>query len=178
MRLPATLQLILTNSMKFLALDFGAKRLGLALSDEDGRFSFPHGTYTRKPNDNNGDVSHLMSLIRAQGVQGLVLGIPSGSEASDKTAAQARRFAEKLRLAAQEAGIALQLFEQDERFSTSLAAQSLRDSGVSSRAAREGGLFDAGAAAAFLQTFLDKRQATQTNYESPPQETPDSEFEP
>jgi putative holliday junction resolvase len=163
--------------MKLLALDFGAKRLGLALCDEEERFAFPHGTYTRRANDNNGDVSYLLGVIRSQNVEGLVLGIPSGSDASDKTAAQARRFAQKLQHSAQEAGISLQVFEQDERFSTSLAAQSLRESGVSTRTAREGGMFDAGAAAAFLQTFLDKRKATQPNSSSFPEDTTYSELE-
>lgn len=163
--------------MKFLALDFGAKRLGMALSDEDERFAFPHGTYTRRPNDNNGDIAYLVGVVRAQEVKGLVLGIPSGSEASDKTATQARRFAERLCQSVEAAGLSLLLFEQDERFSTSLAAQSLRESGVSSRTARESGMFDAGAAAAFLQTFLDKRKASVPNLPGSPQNTPTEELE-
>lgn len=166
--------------MRLLALDFGAKRLGLALGDDESNLALPHGTYTRRPNDNNGDVAYLLGVIRAQAVEGLVLGIPSGSEASEKTAAQARRFAGKLCQEAENAGFPLQMFEQDERFSTSLAAQSLRDSGVSSRTARENGLFDAGAAAAFLQTFLDKRQATPPDSSDSPETTiaPEPESKP
>jgi putative Holliday junction resolvase len=151
--------------MKLLALDFGSKRLGLALCDDEELFALPHGTYNRKPNDNRGDIVYLVSLIKAQEIKGLVLGIPSGSENSDKTAAQARRFAENLRVELQAQGREIEIFEQDERFSTSLTASALRESGVSSKSARENGLFDAGAAAAFLQTFLDKRKAAQTNWD-------------
>ena len=150
--------------MKFLALDFGAKRFGLAFSDPSGSFALPHGTHTRKHNDNRGDIEFLAALIQSHEVSGLVLGIPSGSEASEKTANQARRFAENLRLRLENDGFALQIFEQDERFSTSLASAALREGGVSSRESRENGLLDAGAAAAFLQTFLDKQKAAQTNW--------------
>jgi len=152
--------------MKLLALDFGSKRLGLAFCDQDELFALPHGTYNRKPNDNRGDIAYLVSVVKAQDIQGIVLGIPSGSENSDKTATQARRFAENLRVELGKQGYEIEIFEQDERFSTSLAASALRASGVSTKSARENGLFDAGAAAAFLQTFLDKRKAAQTNWDS------------
>lgn len=143
--------------MRFLALDFGAKRLGLALSDDDARFALPHDTYNRRVNDNRGDVEYLLSLMRAREVSALVLGVPSGSQQSDRTALQARNFAAKLQARALECGWNLEIHEHDERFSTSLAARGLRESGVSVRQARDGGLIDAGAAAAILQGFLDAR---------------------
>lgn len=148
--------------MTFLALDYGARRLGLALSDADGRLALPLETQTRRPNDGRGDIAALLALIRARGVEAIVLGIPGGSAQSDETAQQARRFATKLEAAAQEVGLNLAFFETDERFSTSQAHNELRGAGISTRQSRETGganSIDARAAAVFLQTFLDARNA-------------------
>ena len=146
--------------MKLLAIDYGAKRLGLALTDDAQTLAFPHGTHHRKPNDNRGDIAALLGLIRAHGVGGVVMGAPSGLQSSAQTDEAARRFAAKLDEAAREAGLTLQWHRVDERYSSALAARGLRDSGVSTRRAREEGLLDAGAACALLQTFLDARQTT------------------
>ncbi len=148
--------------MIFLALDYGTRRLGLAISDEAERLAVPLQTWLRRPNDARGDMQHLLDLMRARGAAALVLGIPGGSAASDETAGQARRFAAKLRESAREAGLELAIFETDERFSSAQAHSELRAQGVSARISRdEGGShsIDARAAAIFLQTFLDSRRA-------------------
>lgn len=148
--------------MTFLALDYGVRRLGLALSDTDGRLALPFETQTRRPNDPRGDVAALLALIRARGVEAIVLGIPGGSAQSDETAKAARRFASQLEKAAQDVGLNLAFFETDERFSTSQAHNELRGAGVSTRQSRESGganSIDARSAAVFLQTFLDARNS-------------------
>lgn len=144
--------------MKFLGIDYGAKRLGLAIGDDAQTLALPHGTYTRRVNDTRGDVAALLSLIKAHEIGGIVMGTPAGSASSEQTDAAAQRFAEKLREAARVAGLELEWHRADERYSSALAARGLRESGVSERRAREAGLFDAGAACALLQTFLDTRQ--------------------
>ena len=162
--------------MKFLALDFGAKRLGLALSDDNAQIALPHDTYTRRVNDNRGDIEHLLNVLRAHEVKALVLGIPSGSDQSEKTALQARNFAAKLQTRALEVGLKLEIHEQDERFSTALAARGMREGGASSR---ESGNIDAHAAAAFLQTFLDARfvdEAVRGNAALDTTEAPDANY--
>lgn len=146
--------------MTFLAIDYGARRLGLALSDTEGRLALPLDTHTRRPNDNRGDIATLIALIRARGVEGIVLGIPGGSAQSEETAQIARRFVANLEKAAGEAGFSLSFFETDERFSTSQAHNELRGAGISTRQSRESGganSIDARSAAVFLQTFLDAR---------------------
>ena len=144
--------------MKLLAIDYGAKRLGLALSDDAQTFALPHGTHMRRPNDNRGDIAALLGLIRAHEVGGVVMGAPSGSQSSVQTDQAAQRFAGKLDEAAREIGLELEWHRADERYSSALAARGLRESGISSRRAREEGWLDAGAACALLQTFLDTRQ--------------------
>ena len=144
--------------MKLLAIDYGAKRLGLALCDEAETLALPHGTHHRRPNDTRGDVAALLATIRAHQVEGVVMGAPSGSGASEQTRAAAEGFAGKLDEAARAQGLELAFFWGDERYSSALAARGLREGGVSARRAREGGLIDAGAACALLQLFLDARQ--------------------
>ena len=144
--------------MKLLAIDYGAKRLGLAMCDEAQTLALPHGTYARRVNDSRGDIAALLSLMRAHRVGGVVMGAPAGSSSSENTRDAAQRFAGKLRDAATNAGLDVKFYEVDERYSSALAARGLQASGVSTRRAREEGLIDAGAAAALLQTFLDVGQ--------------------
>ncbi len=144
--------------MKFLALDFGSKRIGLALCDEDERLAFPHKTLERKPNDNRGDMSAILDVVRAQQVQGIVCGVPGGSVQSEQTAGVAKRFFEKLKLEADAQNLPLQWHEWDERFSTSAFLSQLKLSGGSMRKAREQGDVDAGAAAMMLEGFLEMRR--------------------
>ena len=145
--------------MKFLAIDYGARRLGLAIADEASGLALPHGSHARRVNDNNGDIAAILSLIRAHEIQGVVMGEPvADSDSSQQTSRAARNFLGKLELASVEAGLKLEFYSADERYSSALAARGLRATGVSSRRARGEGLLDAGAAAALLQTFLDARQ--------------------
>jgi putative Holliday junction resolvase len=144
--------------MKYLAIDFGGKRLGLALSENAGRLALPYGVHTRRPNDNRGDLDYLVSLIKAQQVDTVVFGKPGGSEASDQMARQAANFAEKLKAAAADAGIALEIAFWDERFSTAEVLKGLTAAGISHRQAREslgGGSTDARAAAVILEGYLE-----------------------
>ncbi len=145
--------------MKFLAIDYGARRLGFAIADEADGFALPHGTHARRVNDNRGDIGAILALVRAHEVGGIVMGAPaSGSDSSEKTDAAARNFADKLEAAAVDAGLKLEFHRADERYTSALAERGLKATGVSSRRAREEGLLDAGAAAVLLQTFLDARQ--------------------
>ena len=145
--------------MKFLAIDYGARRLGFAIADEAHGFALPHGAHTRRVNDYRGDIAAILALVRAHEIGGIVIGEPeSGSDSSQNTSGAAQRFADKLREAALENGLNLEFHRADERYSSALAARGLQATGVSSRRARAEGLLDAGAATALLQTFLDARQ--------------------
>lgn len=144
--------------MKFLALDFGLKRIGLALCDEDERLAFPLKTHERRPNDNRGDFAAILAAIRQHDAQGVVLGVPGGSAQSEQTAGVARRFFDKLQEQARAEGLELEWHECDERFSTSAYLTQLRESGGSVKRAKERGDVDAGAAAMMLEGFLEARR--------------------
>lgn len=152
--------------MKFLAIDYGAKRLGLAIADEASGLALPHGAHARRVNDGRGDIAAILSLIQAHEIGGIVMGEPAAdSDSSQNTSSAAQRFAEKLEQTAIESGLTLEFHRADERYSSALAARGLQATGVSLRRARVEGLLDAGAASALLQTFLDARQ-TESSAES------------
>ena len=156
--------------MKFLAIDYGAKRLGFAIADEAHGLALPHGTHARRVNDYRGDIAAILSLVRAHEIGGIVMGAPSGSDSSENTCRAAGHFMGKLREVAIESGLDLEWHRVDERYSSALAERGLRATGVSSRRAREEGLLDAGAAASLLQTFLDTRQTmAPQNHDAAPQ---------
>lgn len=56
--------------MRYLGIDFGSKRVGLALSDEAGRMGFPHAVI---PNDGR-LIDYVRELIIRKGVDVVVVG--------------------------------------------------------------------------------------------------------
>ncbi len=152
--------------MKFLALDFGQKRIGMALCDAQERFALPHKTLERKPNDNRGDMAAILAVVRLNEVEGIVCGVPGGSAKSDQTAQVAARFFEKLRAEAESQGLNLEWHQWDERFSTSAYLTQLKESGASLKRARENHEIDAGAAAMMLEGFLASRRGSIADDES------------
>ncbi len=55
---------------RFLGIDFGSKRLGIAISDELSKMAFPHAVFA---NDNK-LVEKLVDLIQSKGVTEVVIG--------------------------------------------------------------------------------------------------------
>lgn len=62
--------------MRSLGIDYGTKKIGLALSDETGTMAFPHSVVK---NDND-FLTSLVSLIEAEGVRQVVIGHSLGRD--------------------------------------------------------------------------------------------------
>ena len=56
--------------MRYLGIDYGAKRIGLALSDPGAQFAFPHETI---PNDAT-TIDRLHNIVKREEVKGVVIG--------------------------------------------------------------------------------------------------------
>ena len=56
--------------MKSLGIDFGTKRIGLAVSDETGSLAFPHSTVKAGPNA----LSEIAALVAKEGIGQIVVG--------------------------------------------------------------------------------------------------------
>ncbi|HEY1042083.1 MAG TPA: Holliday junction resolvase RuvX [Candidatus Paceibacterota bacterium] len=76
--------------MRHLGIDFGTKKVGLALSDEAGSMGFPHGIL---PNDGR-LIDEILSLIERKGVEKVVMGESRDYQGNENAVAKdARAFA-------------------------------------------------------------------------------------
>lgn len=67
--------------MRYLGIDYGTKKIGLALSDETGSMAFP-----REVVPNDGDfLAKLVGVIEAEGVGAVVIGHSLNKDGSDNT---------------------------------------------------------------------------------------------
>ena len=142
-------------SARFLGIDYGHRRIGLALSDPTGLLSRPWKTVARHggPADVVSALAADIATLMAEedGLAGVVLGYPRrlSGEATDQTSA-VTAIAEALR-----ARIAVPVILQDERL-TSREAESLLARRLKDWRDRKA-LLDAASAAVILQDYLDSR---------------------
>jgi putative Holliday junction resolvase len=112
-----------------LGIDYGSRRIGLAISDPDRVFAFPAGCLERRGGGQ--DLAALREIVEARGVVQIVVGLPihmNGREGPEARAARA--FAASL---GRETGRSVDLF--DERWTSRAAERALRD-GPQGRTAR------------------------------------------
>lgn len=123
--------------MRYAGLDFGTKRVGVAVSNEDGTIAFPRMTL---PND--GKLLHeVVRLLRQSEVEGVVFGDSKNGAGEDNAIMKpSRRFADEI----QKSGFAV--VWHPEMYTT---AQAMRAPEASAAT------IDASAAAVMLQSFLD-----------------------
>ncbi|HEY0701865.1 MAG TPA: Holliday junction resolvase RuvX [Candidatus Acidoferrales bacterium] len=155
MKLPA--QPSSTTAPRILAIDYGKKRIGLALSDELGLTAQPLQVLAHK--NRREDVRRLREICRAKGVKLIVVGHPLHitGEAGDM-AEEAERFATRLR---KELGIEVEL--ADERLTTWEAEQTLAEMGGAKR--RKDAPLDDVAAAILLREYLERKRANREGKE-------------
>jgi putative Holliday junction resolvase len=133
--------------MRYLGIDVGRVRIGVAIADDVLRTARPLRAVERR--GDAPDLAILSAVAEEFEVTQAVVGLPLNMDGSEgPSAAFARRFAEKLGAAL---GVPVAL--QDERLSSFEAETRLRDRGLSTREAR--GQVDAEAAAVILQEWLD-----------------------
>jgi putative Holliday junction resolvase len=90
----------ITNSAgtrsKILALDYGSKKIGMAIADAEARIAEPHDTLERI--NRNEDVRRLREFARDHQVKQIIVGLPLRLDGTPgEMAEEALRFAERLR---------------------------------------------------------------------------------
>jgi putative Holliday junction resolvase len=161
---------------RLLGVDLGERRIGLALADDDGSGARPLTTL-RRGKDLEADAVGLRTLIEANGVAELVVGLPfEASGAEGPQATLTRAWAE-----AMAARLDLPLTLRDERLSSHLAETRLgpmkrgRSGGPPTKIQRDGyrSRVDREAAAIILQDELDTRAGIRSSLPrtQDPQET-------
>ena len=129
--------------MKHLGIDYGSKRVGVALSDDAGVMGFPHAILPNDPLL----LGSLVALIKNEGVGAVVMGESLNFQGQENPIAkEAREFALTL---TEETGITV--FYEPEMLTTQEARRDFE--GI-----RTHGNVDSSAAALILTSFLDKRK--------------------
>lgn len=137
--------------MRFLGLDLGQRRVGVALSDELGLIAQPWDTLPRLPEERL--LAAIAGICKDKTVGAIVVGLPLNMDGTrGPMAVAAEGFARRL-----EEQLGVQVFMWDERLSTRSAEHALLDADVSRRKRR--GVVDKVAAVIILQSFLDRRTA-------------------
>lgn len=145
--------------MKFLGIDYGTKRIGVAISDENGTLAFPKEIIL---NDSN-TLKRFNEIIKEENIEELVIG--ESVDFSGKLNALSARI-EVFILELQER-FNLPIHKQKE-FLTSVEARKSKDNKASLSPSQahskvkqiKSGRIDASAAALILQRYLDRRNKT------------------
>lgn len=133
---------------RVLGLDYGERRIGVAVSDPVGITAQPHSVIDRTRVEWKATLQQLCDDL---GVELIVVGLPVSLSGSDGPASVAvRAFAEEVTDCT---GRAVEFV--DERFTTVVAEQTLLEAGVKRRKRRD--VRDKVAAVLVLQSYLDRR---------------------
>ncbi len=136
--------------MRALGIDFGERRIGVAVSDPTGAIAQPLPTLRRRAGKRM-PLGALEQLAEAYGVQMIVVGLPLAPSGDDTDWTRTvREAAERLR---ERAGLPVQLV--DERYTSARAERAVRSLGLPKRKREQKGRVDAAAAVLILQSWLD-----------------------
>lgn len=139
---------------RFLGLDIGNRRIGVAVTDELGLTAQPVLTLERRRNPRE-DLRSLARLARRFNVVGIVVGNPLHLEGTEsRQATKARAFAAEL---GELTGLPIHM--RDERLTTRESHQILYEAGHARRQHRK--VVDQVAATLILQGFLDEKSREQ-----------------
>ncbi|MBI2476368.1 MAG: Holliday junction resolvase RuvX [Candidatus Taylorbacteria bacterium] len=126
--------------MRYLGIDYGTKRVGVAVSDEEGRFALP---LLVLPNDKK-VLADIKKIVNNKKIGAVVLGESKNFKGQDNVIMEAvRRFKSAL-----ESAVGLPVFFEPE-FMTSAEAKRLQGKTA---------MHDASAAALILKSFLEKKK--------------------
>ena len=135
--------------MRIMALDYGTKRVGVALSDELGLIAQPLEFIPAEPKDEC--LRRLKEIVDSKSVTEIVIGIPRNMNGTYGPAAEsARAFADSVKTA-----LSISVKTWDERLTTVQANRALIESGMRREKRRQ--KVDQTAAAILLQSYLDSR---------------------
>lgn len=137
---------------RILGVDFGSKRVGLALTDTHKLIAFPHKTLVYSLPDEL--MSALAREIDEQKVEAVVVGLPLGMKGQPTAQTEkVREFVSSLK-----SRVSVPVHEVDERLTSVEAARILREKGV--EPSRNKSRVDDTAAALFLQSYLDSQASS------------------
>lgn len=141
------------KSSKYLGIDYGEKRIGIAVSDENKKYSFSREHLL---NDNK-FFDRLISIIKEENIIKIIIGYPMNFK-SEKTiqTLKTEEFKNNLEKLLNKNSLNTELIYFDERFTSKLAAESIFNSGMNKKKRQEKGRVDSISAQIILQDYIDK----------------------
>ena len=131
---------------KYLGVDFGLKRIGLSITDQEKIFAFPLTTI-----EFNGAFDFLKNLFLKEEVSKVVIGYPKRLSGVDSDIESSIKiFIKKFKK--QFPAIEIERF--DERFTSKLASKAIVSSGLGKKQRSDKSLIDKVSAAIILQDYL------------------------
>jgi putative Holliday junction resolvase len=138
--------------MRALGIDFGLKRVGLAVSDRAGILVSPYKTIERTTRDALFD--ELAEIIHKESVEAIVVGLPLSLDGADTlTTRQARNFAQSL---GRRTEVPVHLM--DERLTSAQAEEELNAAGM--RGTKRKMALDSQAAVIILRSWLESEHSS------------------
>lgn len=133
---------------KIIAIDFGLKRTGLAISDEAKMFAFGLDTV-----NSENLMEQLKALVKEEGVDEMVLGLPKRLNNED---AHITQNVYLLKEALEKSFPLVKVVLMDERFTSKMASAAMHTAGATKKQKREKGLVDKVSATIILQSYLEQ----------------------
>ncbi len=133
---------------RIIAIDYGTKRTGLAVTDESGIFAFGLTTVTTH------DLPEfLKKYVLENQIEGFVIGEPRtlSNKETDAT-----KYIEAFIKYLKKLFPSIAVHRMDERFTSGMATKSILDSGVKKKDRRDKSLVDMVSATIILQSWLEK----------------------
>jgi len=136
---------------RIIAIDFGAKRIGLAETDPLQIIASALDTV-----DNKEIFNYLTDYLKREEVDEIVVGEPKQlDDTPSESEASIIPFIEKLKVLFPN----IEIKRFDERFTSKMAFQTMIDSGIGKKARRNKGLIDKISATIILQSYLDSKES-------------------
>ena len=140
---------MISSHPRIAAVDYGSRRVGLAITDPLQLFAQPLETLAPAAS-----IQRLADLHAADGLETIVVGWPLTEDGEEAEAvARVRPYIGRLKKALP--GVHIET--QDERYSSRRAVDGLVAAGVRQKGRRDKSRIDAAAAAIILQDYLDER---------------------
>jgi len=136
-----------------MGVDYGSRRVGIAITDEDKKYSFARDFFL---NDKL-LIKNIINFIRQENIIRIIIGYPLNlkSEKTQQTN-EVEFFSQKLKNSIISNGLKAEIVYEDERFTSKIAEFNLMSSGLKMKDSRKKGLTDSISAQIILQDYLDR----------------------
>jgi len=141
--------------LRYLGIDYGLKRVGLAISSRDEKIVTPYKTLIKSSKKKL--LKDLKEIIEKEGVEAVVVGLPMAADGSETlTTRQVKNFVAELKKC-----ISKPIYLMDESYSSFVATSRLKEAGISSKKIKK--IIDQVAAQDILTSYLNPKKNEQKN---------------